>query len=135
MPVTRVDREQRQVVMHTAGPMCATTQEVAESEAFAEVVAAYVHALAAHHSPLLEGLGYDLGQKAQLAAFIDLLRVLANNPLARVASAAPHAGALPDLHETLHAFIEGLYDYWRSFDRFMVSHTAAGGSGRDRRPH
>ena len=134
MPVTRLDRERSQVVMHTSGPICATTQEVAESEAFAQIVAAYARRLVAHSSPLLEGLEHDLSDGAQLAAFTDQLRVLANNPLDRVAGAAAGPARLAAYREALHAFVEGLYDYWRSFDRFMVTHSEAG-DARDRRPH
>ena len=28
--------------------------------------------------------------------------------------------------ERLHAFVEGLYDFWRSYDRFMIRHTEVG---------
>ena len=134
MPVTRLDRERGQVVMHTSGAICTTTQEVAESQAFAEILAAYTRGLVAHHSPLLHGLGYDLTDAAQLAAFTDQLRVLANNPLDRVAGATSGPAGLAAYREALHAFVEGLYDYWRSFDRFIVSHSEAGGP-RERRPH
>jgi energy-coupling factor transporter ATP-binding protein EcfA2 len=135
MPVTRLDRERGQVVMHTSGPICVTTQEVAESDAFAQILASYARGLMAHHSPLLVGLGYDLTDDAQLAAFTDQLRVLANNPLDRVAGATSGPAGLAAYREALHAFVEGLYDYWRSFDRFMVAHSEAGGGARDRRPH
>jgi hypothetical protein len=135
MPVTRLDRERNQVVMHTVGPICATTQQVAESEAFTETVAAYARLLVAHHAPVLEGLDYDLANEAQLAKFTDLLRVLATNPLDRVAGAAAAAGGSALNREALHDFVEGLYDYWRSFDRFMISHTEAAGGAGDRRPH
>jgi energy-coupling factor transporter ATP-binding protein EcfA2 len=135
MPVIRLDRERGQVVMHTSGPICVTTQEVAESQAFAEILAAYARGLEAHHSPLLDSLGYDLTDDAQLAALTDQLRVLANNPLDRVAGATSGPTGLAAYREALHAFVEGLYDYWRSFDRFIVSHSEAGGGARDRRPH
>jgi energy-coupling factor transporter ATP-binding protein EcfA2 len=135
MPVTRLDRERGQVVMHTSGPICVTTQEVAESQAFAQILAAYARGLVAHRSPLLHGLGYDLADDVQLAAFTDQLRVLANNPLDRVAGATSGPAGLATYRKALHAFVEGLYDHWRSFDRFIVSHSEAGGGAHDRRPH
>ena len=135
MPVIRLDRELGQVVMHTSGPICATTQEVAESEAFAQIVRAYIRRLAAHRSPLLAGLDLDPGEEAQLAAMVDLLRVLANNPLQRVVGAWTVSGDLAHRRGALHEFVEGLYDYWRAFDRFMVAHSEGAAGARDRRPH
>ena len=133
MPVTRLDRERGQVVMHTGGPICATTQEVAESGAFAEVVGAYLEQLRVHRSPLLARLGSGAGEVDD-ARLIDLLRVLANNPLERVAlSWTPEELAVR--RRALHEFVEGLYDHWRSFDRFMVAHHTSTAGAPDRRPH
>ncbi len=134
MPVLRVDTEARQIVMHASGAICATTQEIVESEAFATVVHRYVARLRAHRSPLLAELGIpglpDAGAEA-VRSLIDTLRLLANNPLERVAGAV---GSLDEQRrEALHAFVEGLYDHWRSFDRFMVMHVT--GSAAAGRPH
>lgn len=131
MPLLRIDRERTQIVLHTSGTICSTTQEVAESGAFAELVAAYARTLVAHHSPLLTELGYQLADATQLRSFTDLLRVLTNNPLERIALELDPR-ALRQRREALHLFVEGLYDYWRSFDRFMVSHTEVGGSQEGR---
>jgi len=126
MPILRVDRGARQIVLHTGGPICRTTQEIVESEAFAEVVAAYLGRLRAHHAPLLRELGVDglpEGTEEAVRTVLDLLRLLANNPIDRVAVAAEAAGpASPQRREAVHELVEGLYDFWRSFDRFMVAH-------------
>ncbi len=138
MPITRVDKEARQVVMHARGAICTTTQEIVESEAFVAIVTAYVARLRAHHSPLLDELGVPrlaAGGGAEVQALVDLLRLLANNPIERVAAAAdPAAGSADRRREALHEFVEGLYDHWRSFDRFMVALEGAAAAG-PQRPH
>jgi hypothetical protein len=142
MPIARVDREARQIVMHAAGAICGTTQEVVESEAFFSVVHAYVARLRAHRSPLLGELGVPElaeGGTEAVRALVDLLRLLANNPIERVVAAGgcvvSGTAATPELREALHDFVEGLYDYWRSFDRFMVAQEEGGGAAGGRRPH
>ena len=57
MPVLRVDVDERQIVLHTEGALCATTQELVESEAFARVVELYVAHLEAHNPEALDALG------------------------------------------------------------------------------
>ena len=55
-------------------------------------------------------------------AVLDLLRLLANNPIERVAVAGSGGPASVQRREAVHELVEGLYDFWRSFDRFMVAH-------------
>jgi len=125
MPILRVDRDSRQIVLHTAGAVCRTTQDIVESEAFARVVAAYLARLRAHHAPLLRELGVDglaEGSEDGGRAVLDLLRLLTNNPIERVAVAEGGDPAAVQRREAVHELVEGLYDFWRSFDRFMVTH-------------
>jgi len=46
------------------------------------------------------------------------------------------AGLLnPAGRRALYEFAEGLYDYWRAFDRFMILHSSPGPTGWERRPY
>ena len=94
------------------------------------MVALYLAHLAAHDTPLLDALGVDAGSDLARADLLDLLRLLAHNPLERVVRAAPERAPLLERRPALHRFVEGLYDFWRRFDRFLVDHAAAGGGGR-----
>lgn len=138
MPIVRVDREARQIVMHASGAVCRSTQEIVESEAFERVLTAYLARLRAHRSPLPARLGIAglaEGRDEGRRALLELLRLLTNNPLERVRGVAETDGrAAPERREALHELVEGLYDYWRSYDRFMVAH-AEGGAAAGRRPH
>src|SRR5450759_2714501 len=87
MPLLRLDIDDRQAVMHSGGAVCATTQELVESDSFARVLDLYVDRLEAHNPDALAELG--MPDRARL---LDLLRLLANNPLERVSLATGAPG-------------------------------------------
>ena len=133
MPVLRVDVDERQIVLHTEGALCATTQELVESDAFARVVELYVAHLETHNPEALDALG--LSGEPRSARLLELLRLLANNPLDRIAAASAAQADLPAHRERLHEFVEGLYDFWRSYDRFMVSRSEPAADRDEPRPY
>ena len=135
MSLLRLDIDEDQIVLHTERAVCSTTQELIESAAFARVVDLYVEHLAVHDSTLLADIGVDSGDLGRRSRLLDVLRLLANNPIERVAGSSPEGAALLDRRAALHRFVEGLYDYWRGFDRFMVSHSDAGPDAHDTRPY
>ena len=137
VPLLRLDEDPDQLVLHSRGAVCASTREVVESEPFERVLGLYLDHLAEHDGPLLEALGFEPRDAAARASLVDLLRLLAHNPLERIVRTSPERGPLlePRL-AALHRFVEGLYDFWRGFDRFLVDHAGAGrvgpGDGVDR---
>ena len=133
MPVLRVDVDERQIVLHAEGALCATTQELVESDAFAQVVELYVAHLEAHRPGALDELG--LTGERRSARLLELLRLLANNPLDRISRASAGLADLPAHRERLLGFVEGLYDFWRSYDRFMVSHSEVPAERDETRPY
>jgi len=126
MAQQRLDIDERQAVLHTDGGLCRTTQELAESEAFARVLHLYVDRLEAHDAAALVGLGLEGETDERRAQLLDLLRLLANNPLERFVSVTGGHHDLLARRARLQAFVEGLYDFWRSYDRFMIRHTEIG---------
>ena len=135
MSLRRLDVDQRAIVMHTEGEVCSTTRELVESAAFERVVELYVTHLQAHNPAALTEIAIDAADPARRAHLIDLLRLLASNPLERIAGTVPGDEGLLAQREALHAFVEGLYDFWRGFDRFMICHSEPGASSRDGRPY
>src|SRR5665647_658392 len=115
MSLLRLDIDDRQVVMHSVGAMCASTQELVESASFARVLDLYIDHLESHNPAALVELGLP-----ERAAVLDLIRLLANNPLERVARTWAGPGDLLAGRGRLHEFVEGLYDFWRRWDRFLV---------------
>jgi hypothetical protein len=135
MPLIRMDETGGQIVLHTEGSICATTRELVESAAFERVVVSYLKRLAAHRAPVLADLEVDGADPSQQDRLVDLLRVLAHNPLERIARTSPDSAKLLTHRSALHELAEGLYDFWRSFDRFMVNHFEPGPDSHDQRPY
>ncbi len=106
MPLLRLDEDPGQLVLHAQGGVCTSTREVVESAAFGRVVTLYLHHLAAHDGPVLDALGVEAGDAAAAAGLVDLLRLLAHNPLERVVLAAPGRAALLERRTALHRFVE-----------------------------
>ena len=147
MSLLRLDVDDRQVVMHTAGAVCASTQELVESAAFARVLGLYLDHLETYDPLALDDLGLDqvgdldFGRDDRAGAgdprrarLLDLLRLLANNPLERVARTWAGAGDLLTRRDRLHEFVEGLYDFWRHWDRFLIVRAEAAAEPGDARP-
>jgi hypothetical protein len=135
MSLRRLDVDQRAIVMHTDGAVCSTTRELVESAAFERVVGLFVTHLQTHNPAALAEIAVDAADPARGAYLMDLLRLLASNPLERIAGTVPGGEGLLSQREALHNFVEGLYDFWRSFDRFMICHSELGESDGDRRPY
>jgi len=129
MSLLRLDIDDRQVVMHTEGAVCASTQELVESASFARILDLFVDHLESHNPAALAESGLP-----ERAAVLDLVRLLANNPLERVARTWAGSGDLLAARERLHEFVEGLYDFWRRWDRFLVVRADAAAPPGDMRP-
>ena len=147
MSLQRLDLDDRQAVMYSEGSVCASTQELVESATFARVLDLYVDHLEAHNPQALDELGLagaewagPGGEPASTAAdprrerLLDLIRLLANNPLERVSITACASGDLSARREQLHEFVEGLYDFWRRWDRFLVVRAELPPAPGDKRP-
>ncbi len=129
MSLQRLDVDDRQAVMYSEGSVCASTQELVESATFARVLGLYVDRLEAHDPRALAEFGL-----ADRETLLDLIRLLANNPLERVSITVRAPGDLLSRREQLHEFIEGLYDFWRRWDRFLVVRAEAPPAPGDKRP-
>lgn len=141
MSLQRIDIDDRQAIMYSEGSVCASTQEVAESATFARVLGLYVDHLEAHNPQALDELGLGApggesraGVDPRRERLLDLLRLLTNNPLERVAPTVAASGDLLARRQRLHEFVEGLYDFWRRWDRFLVVRAEAPPAPGDKRP-
>jgi hypothetical protein len=126
----------RKVIIRLRDRGCETPEELLSSPLCREVVLRYVRKLERNNSPLLIFFGegreiHDL----DVDELIQVFELLARMPLEWVTKLlvdqdrrrfVEHAAAL-------HAFVEGLYDYWRQFERFIVCDSE--GDVLDRRPY
>ncbi len=133
-------KEGNQIIIHTEGEICSTVSDLTRSESFKGVVRLFLGHLRKQESPLLHQLGLALREVVQDDSdnrLIALLSDLAFHGLEELAQSDPYAASLleTDARAAFHRFVEDLYDYWRSFDRFMVLHSQPGPSGYERRPY
>jgi len=135
--LNRFDVERRQIVLHAEGEICESKSALLESAIFARFVSLYCDSLYSHRSQLIEPFMTGEPGRKQWAAVVDLLKRLADQPISQVVEHFPQWPWLADAscREGLHAFVEGLYDFWRSYDRYLVLHTEPGPSSLDRRPY
>lgn len=130
-----IEQEDNQLILHTTGTICSTAQELASSAAFEDVVKHYAEELCKQDSPLMDRLDVDMGNHADVQRLIALLRTLAVVPLEQVVKILPYGEKYLDRRQALHEFVEGIYNFWRSHDRFMVCHSEQGPDGHDQRPY
>ncbi len=138
MGIKRFDAEGTQIIIHTEGAVCGSKRELTHSNVFYRVLCLYVAALRRRRSPLLDLLGLSQEEDGGgCSSLLALLRPLSENTLDQVAGMVPDARRFlePGRRRALHEFVEGLYDFWRAFDRFMVVQSEPGPSGSDQRPY
>ena len=124
-----------QIILHTDGILCGTTAEVISSRAFQAVLNMFLDHLIAKEDPILDDLAPDIGSDAGRAEFLTLLRYLSETPLVHAVKVMPAARAYAENPRSLHAFMEKFYDFWRSFDRYLICHSEQGPQSHDVRPY
>ncbi len=137
MQTKRFDIEGQQVVLHSDGAICTTANDMLHSEVFARVVSAYCEVIRKRDNSAFQTVKRLRGKDGGWSEVVRLLSLLADQPMEEVTGSEPQWGFLLEgaCRRDLHEFVEGLYDYWRSFDRFMVLHSEASRSSFDRRPY
>ncbi|MBN1857372.1 MAG: phosphoenolpyruvate carboxykinase [Dehalococcoidia bacterium] len=135
--MNRCTIEKQQVVLHTEGQLCQDKQELLGSRVFERIVAGYCDRLSERRSPLFESIMEVCHAGEGWKEIVLLLRALSDKSLDEVVSIMPQWSPLTQGkgRATLHTFVEGLYDYWRSFDRYLVLHSEPGPSSFDQRPY
>ncbi len=127
--------EGKQVILHTDGLLCTSIREVVTSRAFERVLNLFLDHLTDHDDPLLSGLfsGHETEEERRL--LLVLLRALADTPIEYAVRSIPGTDAYLDNPRPLYLFIESLYDFWRSFDRYLVCFSEEGPLSHDKRPY
>ncbi len=133
----RYEIEGKQIILHTEGTICTTGREILQAKVFQRLVNLFCQQLWEQESPLIEPLlrvGRD-GKNWNRVG--NLLRSLAETPLEQVAGILPGADGFLDTNNRhrLHEFVERFYDFWRSFDRFLVLRLDPEPGSADHRPY
>ena len=137
MGTKRFVRDEKQCIIYTDGKICESTREVLHSDLFEKMVGLFIEEQLHKDSPLLTALNMDLSKEQESRLLVNILCALCEHPLDQVISILP--GATLFIEEkpraALHEFVERLYDYWRSHDRYLVLLSKPSPSCFDQRPH
>ena len=134
MPNTRFDLYGDKVVIHLHERACFSTDDVINSVLFKKILSRCLADLKRKNSFLLNIFGKDSAlQEQDIELLIKVLKVLTKNPSDLLPVIVPGSDVfLKDKH-LFNDFIEYVYNYWRSMERFIVCDS----SNRefDRRPY
>ena len=130
-------QEGRQVILRTEDAVCESKRDLMLSDVFGRVLALYLQNLRRRDSPLIQAVSLAADEHGVESFLLDTLRALGDSSIEAVAAENEEARRflLPEGKTALHEFVEGLYDFWRSFDRFMILHSEPGPSSLDKRPY
>jgi len=112
---------ENKIIMHIREHICATETEILGSELFHGIVTAGLKKLSRRNSILLDVFGHrDVGAE-DIKAFIETLKLLAGKSAVQVRAIYPASVILLRNTSQFNDLIENLYNYWRSFDRFIIT--------------
>ncbi|MGO9410076.1 MAG: phosphoenolpyruvate carboxykinase [Spirochaetia bacterium] len=123
----------RKVIMRVRRRFCETPDELLQSGLFRDVLRRCLRELARRDSPMLAFLGGKHEQEASLDILIQSLSFLTKIPLALVPNIVAGAASFPEHRTGLADFVEYLYNFWRSFERYAVCDSE--GDALDKRPY
>ncbi len=125
--------EEDKVVIRLTGRICETAAELLSSDLFAVMVRLCIKDLTRRQSTLLHIFGGREIDEACIGMLITTLQFLAKIPGRLVTNIVEGSDVLMADPQLLNDFVEYLYNYWRSYDRFIVCDTV--GDGMDVRPY
>ncbi len=110
------------VIFDYSSVYCATQEELLKSELFRGIVERFVARTASKGSSIFAFLSESLPylKKDDLAGYIiTLLRLLSSHTSDEILSMSGEYNAILSDKEKVFEFIEGLYNFWRRFERFI----------------
>ncbi|MCR4336204.1 MAG: hypothetical protein NUV91_00135, partial [Candidatus Omnitrophica bacterium] len=112
---------EQKVLIQLRDQVCETAEDILKSDLFKEVLKRAVEKLSKRNSFLLNIFDKKPVEDKDLQKLIQVLISLTKTPAASLAQTSPGSEIfLRDPH-LFNDFIEYLYNYWRSFDRFVIS--------------
>ena len=123
----------KKAVLNIRERMCETAEEMLGSEKFRQVLDHCIENLETKNSPLLDIFENRKADKESVSDLIKTLTFLVKYENKLV----PHIFEKSSLYlrdlDRIASFVEYLYDYWRSFDRFIINDSE--GDRLDKRPY
>ncbi len=133
MDIASFDIVERKVVIKIRARICETPEEVLRSRLFRTILELAVKRLAARGSMLMGVFERSPVEPRDLDTLVETLSYLVNMPADLVPNVVP--GSRPFLRDRalFNDFVEDLYNFWRSFDRFIICDST--GDALDKRPY
>lgn len=116
---TRVSFHGKQVVIRTTSLDWGSIDKVLESRLFTTMLSGYLDSLEKHESDLLK-LFSGIGKEKRVESALLLLKKLAREDKAKVAKENPSLKTFFADTRMLDDFVEGFYNYWRGFERYLI---------------
>lgn len=124
---------EQKILIRLHDRICETSEEILNSDLFKEIVRRAIDRLARRNSTLLAVFGKSKVTAADIHILIQTLEYLTKMPAKLVPNVVPGADQLLQDTNLFNEFIEDIYNYWRSFDRFIISDST--GRDLDKRPY
>jgi hypothetical protein len=115
--------------------ICETPEELLSSELMQDIFTRYINHLKHKESPLLDAFN-KTPQKINaddIETFLQMLQFLGKMPLDYLSRLLPAAESYTQDPVLLTALVEGLYDFWREFERFIICDSES--DALDQRPY
>jgi len=132
MTTTSFREIEHKIIIHTKGRLCETREELLQSELFVRILNRYIEELGSHQSRLLNIFDGDITDEK-----IHILHITLKNLIrldgSYIPKIVPDAAVFFRDIPLLNDFIENLYNYWRSFERYVICDSV--GDNLDRRPY
>ncbi|MBA2849352.1 phosphoenolpyruvate carboxykinase [Thermosulfuriphilus ammonigenes] len=112
------------ILINTALLYCDTLEKLLRSVLFEDIVCRYLRRLKSktprRYEELSLALGGDGDENGLLDKILTLLRMLSTNRAEELVTLSPAFASALERRCLLREFVEGLYDYWRHFERYLV---------------
>jgi hypothetical protein len=124
----------RKIVIRLKDRLCETPEELVDSELFERVLKVMLTDLKKRQSRLLD-IFNDKNQISDddVSILLQTIHALINLPLEQVPNIVPASKPFTRDPHLLEEFLRYFYNYWRSFDRFLICHSAD--DHLDKRPY
>jgi len=132
MNATFIDRKW---ILRSDGLICKTASDLLSSDLFIQVLVRFIEYLKKQNSVLLGIFGEKPTTDETVRELAQIFQLLCKIPINQAKLIFPGSEALKN-PENLNEFVEGLYNFWRRFDRFLVCHSETQvGVGLEIRPY
>lgn len=111
---------EKKVIIKINKRLCETPEELINSELFLEILNRCIENLSRRNSTLLDIFGSGNISENQIALLVDALNYLVRLPISLLPGILKDSEIFMKDINLFNDFIEYLYNYWRSFDRFVI---------------